>query len=63
MTNPILIPVAIGIVGGLYVLIDFIRNWPEWLGYESGPSTHIAGPDDEEIDFEAALRSIGRVPR
>lgn len=49
--------------GGTVALVAvgcaFIRNWPEWLGYEPVPSTHIAGEDDESIDFEAAIRSIG----
>jgi hypothetical protein len=53
----------VGIVALVGIVLHFLLNWPEWLGYEPEPSTHIAGPDDEDVDFEAALRSIGRVPR
>lgn len=53
----------VGILALVAVVVHFIRHWDEWLGYEPGPSTHIAGEDDQDVDFDAALRSIGRVPR
>jgi hypothetical protein len=51
--------VLIGIAGLAFVIVEFVRNWREWLQAPEAPSTHIAGEDDQEIDFDAAIRSIG----
>jgi hypothetical protein len=55
--------VAIELVGILGLAFVVIRGVP-WAidsirDRELHPSVHIAGPDDEDIDFTAALRSIG----
>jgi hypothetical protein len=53
---------AIGVLAFVLVLVLGVL----WIGdlFEQHrrdlyPSTHIAGPDDEDLDFGAALRSIG----
>lgn len=48
-------------VGGLVFVC--MQAWREWVGHTPPrESVHIAGEDDQDVDFEAALRSIGRVP-
>lgn len=49
----------IGAAAVALVLVEFARNWREWLRMPETPSTHIAGEDDGDIDFDAAIDSIG----
>lgn len=52
--------VFIGLASFVFVLV---KAWHWWVGdstaYREVPSTHVAGPDDQDVDFDAALRSIG----
>lgn len=61
--NPIYIPIAVGIYGGFRCLRSFVRNWERWLCVPPRPTEHMAGPDDQDIDFEAALRSLAKESR
>lgn len=37
------------------------KAWRWWVGdVEDWPPTHIAGEDDGDIDFDAALKSLDR---
>jgi hypothetical protein len=51
--------VLIGIGGGAFVVTRSLIGWREWLRVPAPPSTHIAGEDDQDIDFDAAIQSIG----
>ncbi len=59
--------IVIGIAGFVYVLYRAARELPALLAELRDPwvepPTREAGEDDQDIDFEAALRPIGRVPR
>lgn len=54
---------AVGIVGGVAVVRHFVRHWDEWLCAPPRPTEPMAGPDDQDIDFEAALRSLAKESR
>lgn len=57
------IALTIAAVGWIGFLIVLARGIPwliaEFRNRDLYPSTHIADPDDRDIDFDAALRSIG----
>ncbi|HEY0391012.1 MAG TPA: hypothetical protein VGC63_04820 [Solirubrobacterales bacterium] len=55
--SPILL---LGIGAGAFALIHFVRNWREWLRLPESPPVQIAGDDDQDIDFDAALKSLDR---